>query len=297
MALPYALPADVVRKLDDKPDNYSDAELERFVTRSESASQEWDQTCGTPMRTVRRGAPGAPETYEHHDAEQLQSRPPVRIDLDRDNIVPIDPQQDTVEIRVGRDTWRDISDKEGETYIVDYKRGFLKIFRFLINRTYFQHPSERFLRISYRHGGLGGDRSRGGQTTTINPVDPGETTVAVDNTGRLPRPPFVLSIGAPARAEYVRVTGINSTTDELTVKRGVRRTKSKDYDEGAEVQYVPADVREATAARAAEMLVMDDDEDFAVPDSGDLTSRGERAKKLRMEWENALAQYSNVMKL
>jgi len=90
---------------------------------------------------------------------------------------------------------------------------------------------------------------------------------------------------------------MNSDADELTVTRGERSTTEESHDAGATVQYTPQDVREAVAARAAELLTLDDDARTSVPDDGQLTSRSQRADRFRTEWESACAKHSSVVTL
>lgn len=295
MPLPYCAPEDIRRKLDIPPGKLDRQARRRFATKATSASQEWDATTGSPMRTVRSGAVGAPETWEEHDASHLSGHPPVHVDLDHGDIVPIDAAEgDTIEVRTGRDSWDDVTDERGDSWTLDNRRGQLKIYRFLINRLYFEHQSERFVRITYRHGGLGGGRDQGSTTALAASVTDSDTTLSVDNAGRFPMAPFPVGVGSGPGFEYARVADIDRGADDLTVERGIRTTDADSHDAGATVQYSPADVREAVAAKAAEMLVLDDDRVVSIPDNGQLSGRETRADRFREAFETAAAQYSNV---
>lgn len=296
--LPYCAPTDIRRKLD-LPSGTIDAdERERYATRAAAASQQWDTTTGSPMRTVRVGATGAPETYEHHDATGVSRSPPVRVSLEHGSIVPIDADAgDVIEVRTGRDSWDDVTAEQGDSWTLDNRRGQLKLYRILINRVRFEPTHERFVRLSYRHGGLGGDRESGATASLASDVSESATTLAVDQAARLVEPPFLAAVGDTPSFEYVRVTDVDRDADELTVTRGERSTTTASHDAGATVQYTPQDVREAVAARAAELLTLDDDARTSVPDDGQLTSRSQRADRFRTEWEEACAKHSSVMTL
>jgi len=298
MTLPYCSPEDIRRKLDQPARTLDSAARRRYETRAESASDEWDSATGTPMRTVRVGIAEEPRTWEYHDAHSIGGRPPQQIPLKYDSIVPVDRSAgDRIEIRTGRDSWDDVTDEEGDSWVIDYRRGQIKLYRFLINRLRFEQQSERFIRLSYRHGGLGGDRASGVSAALDADVAEGDTTLPLVNAARFPDAPIVVAVGTTGSFEYVRVTGVDRANDELTVDRGVRATDAQSHSSGADVQYSPTDVREAVAARAAELLTLDDDADTSIPDDGQLTSRSERADRFRTEWEMAAARYSDVMTL
>ena len=299
MPLPYATPEDVARLLDDPPDQISAGRRDEYRARLLRASQKWDQTTGEPMRSVRKGSQNRPETWEHHDVREARSGPPVRIDLDHGEILPIDRDAgDRVEIRKGRDAWDDVTDEEGDTWTLDYRRGELKAYRFLISRAFFEAPHERFLRISYRHGGLGGDRDRGAETTLTAGVTDTDTSLSVADAAVFPHTPFTALVGdASDSPEYALVTAVDSDTDTLTVERGRESTTAVAWDADTTVQYTPADVREAVASKATEQLMMNDDADLSVPDNGNLSSRAERAERLRDEWEETAGKYAGVRTL
>jgi hypothetical protein len=181
--------------------------------------------------------------------------------------------------------------------VLDYRRGELKIYRFLIDRAVFERAAQRFMRITYRHGGLGGDRDRGAETATTASVTSDATTLPVTEASVFPQAPFSALVGSRTAQEVVEVTGVDTDTDELTVARGQEFTTPVTLSSGDTVQYTPADVREAVASKATEQVIMNDDADFAVPDNGNLSSRAERAERLRDEWEQTAATYAGVRTL
>jgi hypothetical protein len=298
MPLPYATPEDVARLLDDPPDQITDKRRTVYQTRVERASQKWDRATGEPMRTIRTGSLDRPETWEQHDVREVRGAPPVRINLDHGDIVPFDRDAgDRLEIRKGRDTFDDVTDEEGDTWVLDYRRGELKIYRFLIDRAVFERAAQRFMRITYRHGGLGGDRNRGAEAETTAAVSGNTTTLPVTDASVFPQAPFSALAGTRTEQEVLEVTAVDTTADELTVERGQEFTTAGDLPTGATVQYTPGDVREAVASKATEQVIMNDDADLAVPDNGNLSSRAERAERLRDEWQQVAAEYSGVRTL
>jgi len=299
MPLPYCTAEDIRRKLDLPTGALDGAERERFNARAEQASQRWDSTTGSPLRTVRKGATEVPDTWEYVDAHGLRRGPPVLINLDHDEVNPIDRAQgDRIEVRTGRDTFTDITAEEGDEYSVVYRDGQLKLYRFLLNRLRFEAQDERLVRLTYRHGGLGGDRESGATTTLTAAASGTDTTLSVTDSARIPPAPLALLLGeSAATAEYIRVTDIDRQADDLTVSRGVRQTTAISHDTGATVQYTPVDVREAVAAKAAETLTLDDEAKLSIPDDGQLTSRTNRADRFRDEWDATTAHYQSVRTL
>ncbi|MFV2065422.1 MAG: hypothetical protein ACC645_00470, partial [Pirellulales bacterium] len=77
-----------------------------------------------------------------------------------------------------------------------------------------------------------------GTSTLVKPVATGATTVHVDDATRFPSAtPFTIRIGD----EQVRVTGVDATTDTLTVERGLRGTATR-RDEPMNTTALAADV-------------------------------------------------------
>lgn len=295
MPTPYALPADVYRKLDLNPDRLDGDTRERLRARLEAVAQEFDRATGAPRREIRVGTPDTPATWEYHDARTVGT-PPVLVDLEHDPVAPIDAAAgDTVELRTGRDTWEDVTAEAGDSFVADYERGQLKLYRFLIHRGFWERPSERFLRITYRHGTLGGRREAGGRTTLTSDVGAGETTLSVADAGALPASPGVCLLGAPPGVEYIRVRSV--ATDTLTVSRGARGTSTLPHDADAPVTYVPPDIRDAVAARVAEQAALFDETQVSIPDDGQLTSRQAKADRFQTEWQQACERYSGVRTL
>jgi hypothetical protein len=297
MSLPYATPEAIQRKLDLPLDQLDTDQRRRYRARASAASDEWDKTTSNPMRSRREGRTEEPSTWAYHSARNRGS-PPIVVVLDHSHIQPIDRAAgDRVEIRTGRDSWDDVTDEAGDEFAMLHERGDLKIFRFLINRVYYEPRDERFIRLTYRHGGLGGNRNRGAETTTDGSVSQGDTTISVTSAGRFPDPPFIADLGAPTEHERVRVIGVDRGADDLTVERGVRGTDDVSHTDGDTVQYSPDDVREAVAARAAELLTLDDDARPSIPNDGQMSSRSTRADRFHREWQDALGRYSEVMAL
>jgi hypothetical protein len=153
------------------------------------------------------------------------------------------------------------------------------------------------MRITYRHGGLGGDRNRGAETEATATVSTSTTALPVAEASVFPQAPFSALVGTRTEHEVVEVTGVDTDADELTIERGQEFTAPVEIATGDTVQYTPADVREAVASKATEQVIMNDDADLAVPDNGNLSSRAERAERLRDEWEQTAAKYSGVRTL
>lgn len=297
MPLPYCTPEDIARKIDQPPDQLNTDQRTRFETRTRAASQRWDRETGSPARQVRVGATDRKATWETHDSPS-RSGFPLTISLNNGDIQPLDSSAgDAIEVRTGRDSYEDITDEEGDEWVLDNRRGQLKLFRFLVRRLHFEGPDERLVRLTYRHGALGGSRDEGAATTLESSVTSGDTTLPTSDPSTFPATPFVAGLGTSAGFEHVRVEEIDIGTGDVTVARGVAQTESDSHPDGATLQYVPPSVREAVAARAAVPVVLDDDARTAVPDDGQLTSRTDRADELREQYRDAARSNSDVLTL
>lgn len=297
MPLPYCTAEDIVRKLDHAPDHLNPDFRTRYETRARAASQRWDRETGSPARQIRVGAADRPETWETHDAPDRSDFPLV-ISLNNGDVQPIEASAgDAIEIRTGRDTFEDVTGEEGDEWIIDNRRGQLKLFRFLVQRLYFESPDERLVRLTYRHGALGGSRDEGAVTTLTSSVTDSDTTLPTNDPSAFPATPFVAALGVSADYEYVRVTDIDTGTGDVAVVRGVDFTDKASRPDGATLQYVPPSIREAVAARAAVPLVLDDDAVTTAPDNGQFAKRNERAEELRAEYRDAARSNSDVLTL
>jgi len=297
MSLPYCTAEDIARKIDQPADRIDADERTRFETRARAASQRWDRETGSPARQIRVGATDRKATWETHDSPS-RSGFPLTISLNNGDIQPLDSSAgDAIEVRTGRDSYEDVTGEEGDEWVIDNRRGQLKLFRFLVRRLQFEGPDERLVRLTYRHGALGGSRDEGAATALTSSVTSGDTTLPTSDPSAFPATPFIAGLGASAGFEHVRVEEIDTGTGGVTVARGVEQTDTDSHPEGAILQYVPPSVREAVAARAAVPVVLDDDARTAVPDDGQLTSRTDRADELREQYRDAARSNSDVLTL
>ena len=294
-APPLAHPVDALRKYN--PDlsmsDLSDDEQADIRARLDAVSNEFEDETGRAVRERRTGAPDEPRTWEYHDARRAPTNFPLRVDLDHDDVVPIDPSQDTIEVRTGRDSWDDITDGENDDWWLDYNDGQLKIFRFLVQRIYWEAPDERYLRATYRYGALGGDTSRGGQTTLSSQISDSATSFDVDDASRLPTTGILLL----GDSEYVRLTDIDYSADTITVDRGVRRTSRSSHNSGATVHYCPERVRDGVAAKTGMEMINTDMWRDKLISTGDEVSLSEKKSDLQDEWETTLANQSGVVRM
>jgi hypothetical protein len=294
MTLPYCTQVDVDRKLDLLNQDYrGTAWADRVRAKIQAVSQRWDARTGTPMRTIRVGSPANPRTYSRHDAGS--TGPPQVVGLDYGHIVPLDASAgDVLEIRVGRDSWDDVTDERGDAWTLDNEAGQLRLYRRLIRRISFEDPAERFVRVSYRAGGLGGDRRRGGQTELDGAIDDTEETLSVAEAGRLPGPGVYLTVGTPTDQEYIRVTDTDYDAGEIAVARGQRATDAVAHDDGATVLYASLNVREAVAAKVAAELVKDEESEIAIPDDGQVVDRTTKAEQWEADWDDAVGAHASI---
>lgn len=154
----YASAEAVLRALDKDLNTVADDLTQRAKTRAEAATQKWINRTGRPFHEHRIGDPDEPRTWEVYDVQDAVSWSPATVFLDNGNPLPLDPDAgDAIEVRDGRDSWRDVTDEEGKSWTLDYRRRRLRVFeRRLVNRPW-DDPNTRFVRLTYRHGPLGED--------------------------------------------------------------------------------------------------------------------------------------------
>jgi hypothetical protein len=308
MPAPYCTIEDVLRRFDPSLDP-SDLDQGNIIgadstaqiqARIRSVSQDWDRDTGTPLRLRREGSPGAPRTYEHHDANPQAARFPLRVDLDHNDIVPFNASAgDAVEIRTGRDSWEDITSGEGEDYVLLYEEGEMKLFQLLVQRVWWEAPDERYLRTTYRYGSLGGSRRRGGETTLSGDVTDAATTLSVADASRLPADGGIFLVAGQDGSdnEYVRATGVDTKADEVSVTRGANGTSATTHSSGAVVHYSPEDVRDAVAGQAAAELVRYDLSLNRTDGENAAISPSTKLDDWQQEYQRVKAQYSAVWRM
>lgn len=156
----YASAEDVLRALDMNPDGAAEHLVDRAAQRAEAATRAWITRTGRPFHAERVGDPDEARSWELHDAHDAGCgrRLPATVKLDQRRILPLDPtEDDALEVRLGRDRWRPVTDDEGGQWTLDYRSGRLKLYRRLWRRVWWDDPTDRILRITYRYGPLGED--------------------------------------------------------------------------------------------------------------------------------------------
>lgn len=301
----YALPVDVLRKFDptlvgtgelennDYIGSSDDQELVR--ARIEGVGDSFEDLTRMAYRERRQGSTDSPSTYEYHDADFRRYQHGVKVWLDNHPVVPIDPEAgDRIEIRKSRERWRDITD-EDSLWEADYESGWLRIYRRRLGAARRgQAWIDRNIRVTYRYGALGGSRNRGGQTTLTEDASEGDSTLTVENPGRLPRSGLLL-VG---NTEYVRFKGANRDTGELQgVTRGVRGTDAVAHSAEDVVHYCPVAIREAIAAKAAVELLEYDDWVDQLVEATDGFATNQKVQEWNSEWEQTLSKHSDAKML
>jgi hypothetical protein len=155
----YASTEKVIRTATDMDPAEADEILQtRAKARAKAATQKWINRTGQPFHPVRVGNIDDPRTWEVYDVEKAVSWWPAVVILDNDSPLPLDPSQgDTIEVREGRDTWEDITDEEGDSWVLDYQQRRLQIYHRNLAFGPYDDPDRRFVRLTYRHGPLGDD--------------------------------------------------------------------------------------------------------------------------------------------
>jgi len=176
----YATTDAVLEALDLNPDTVQDSLSSRAKSRVESATEQWIKETGQPFHPRRVGDPAEPRTWEVYDVQDALSWRPATIILDNDSPLPIDAAEgDTIEVRDGRDTWEDITDEEGDSWTLDYRRSRLRIYERRFAHTPWDDPNKRFVRLTYRHGSLDYDTTVTGENLVEGvPPDVAEAVAA-----------------------------------------------------------------------------------------------------------------------
>jgi len=300
--LHYALPIDVVRRFNPQitQSNLKNWEssseealighedIDKISARVEGIEAKWDRNA-RPMRPVRIGSQDAPIYLSAKGAGF-----PVNAYLDERNILPLDPKEgDFVERRTGRDSWVDITNREGQAWVANYREGTLTIFRLPGHGSLpvLRNYRDRFVRLSYRLG-VGGEYGQAGQTTLTSTLAQSATgTIGIDDASRLPPGGGVMLVDG---AEYIDVSSANHDADKITIRaRGVRATSDAERASGSTIHYCPIDVREAIAAKAAQELVRFDDWTDELVDGGRAVQAERKLDDWESEWTDAVADYSD----
>jgi hypothetical protein len=301
--LRYALPEDAVRRmvgatvprassstiataLDNNNVLGTEDDRETFTTAIEAIESKWDREA-TPMRAVPVGSSTVPKFYS------AKGKPwPVRLYLDHRHIQPIDAAQgDFVEVRTGRDQYKDYTSQEGSAWTADYEKGIIEVYRAPGRGQLpaFHRVREKFLKINYRKA-AGGDFSRAGETTLDSTLASGTTgTVDVADASQLPEAgePFLLG-----GSEYAYISSVDHDNDTITIdERGIRFTTAVQHAAGDAVHFCPIDVRDAVAAMSAARIFETEDLHEAAFD-GDLDAEGKMETWVG-EYNDAVGLYSD----
>lgn len=300
----YAHPLDVIRKFNPRiikdglleGDTYIGTEDDEELVRAriEEVEDLFEDLTRNTFRERRVGHEGQPSTYEHHDADFRRYQHGVKLWLDNRNVIPFDSTEgDRLELRTGRDSWRDITDDEGSMYEADYRSGWVRIFgvyRYLGG--WHKAIMERNVRATYRHGALGGSRNDGGETSLDGQLAQASDTIPVADATRLPRQGLLLVAGE----EYVRFNGHDSNTLQ-NVTRGLRGTDDQDHEDGDQVHYCPPAIRSGIAARAAVELLQYDDWVDSLVEAADGFAKPQKVQDWNEEWETILNKHSEARML
>lgn len=296
----YAHPVDVLRKFSPtvdmsflEEDRYLGShDLEKVVARIEEVEGEFESETRNPQRMDRRGVSGSPSTYEQQDASLWRNQGGVKIWLDNTDVVPLDPGEgDVLELRTGRDSWRDITALEGDRWEMHHRDGWLRVFSRYKRHIWREVARDRIVRTTYRYNGLGGQVGKPGETTLSAgaAADPPEASLEVDDPARLP-PRGPCLVGGD---EYVRIEQ-NDHDGPVAVDRGVRGTEPVALEAGDTVHHCPVDLRSAVAAKAAVELVRYDDHPEELPTPDDSVSHKDKMEDWDAEFERAKRRYSKV---
>jgi hypothetical protein len=296
----YATPLDMLRRFDPQLsqtalDNsgwigFNDEET--AIARLEGVQQDFERDA-RPFREVTTGHGSGSYRYKSAKGRGF----PIHVYLDHFDVVPFDASAgDRIERRTGRDSWIDITNEEGSSWVADYRTGTITLYE-LPGRGHLpmlRRYRDRFIRLSYRHGAPGGRHDAGGQTTLAASLSGSQTgTYDVADAGRLPPGGGTMLLGG---TEYVSVDSVDTAADTVTIgRRGLRGTdESNGWESGDVLHYCPMNVREAVAAMAArEAVLFDDWTDQLVDTGGGAPQPQAKLDDWEREYDHAVARYSD----
>lgn len=241
---------------------------EYFTTTLERAESRWDREA-TPMRAVPVGSDSVPK---YHSAK---GKPwPIRLFLDHMNVHPLDASLgDFLELRTGRDQYKDVTGNEGTVWTADYGEGIITVHRAPGRGQLpsFYRIRNKFAKISY-HISAGGDFSRAGETTISNQLNDSDTgQISVADASRLPDSdePFLLG-----GSEYLFIDNVDHANDTVSIgERGINFTPATSHSSGTTLHFCPAEVRDAVGLIAAVRYTRAEDFNEAMFD-GDIDRDG-----------------------
>lgn len=302
----YAHPVDVLRKFNPTLIAKGDLDSNEYIgttddeelvrARIEGVEDQFEDLTRNAFREQRVGNPGEPRTWEYHEADFRRYQHGVKVWLEHRNALPFDPTAgDTLEIRTGRDRWKDITDQEGELFEANYREGWVRIFSvYRYAGSWRSAALDRNVRMTYRHGSLGGDRDLGGETSLDGQLAESANTISVQDASRLPHRGLLLVGGD----EYVKFSGKDLDAESLTgVSRGLRGTTDQQHADGAQVHYCPVAIREAVAARTAVELLEYDDWVDSLVEASEGFAKPQKVSDWNGEWEQALNKHSEARML
>jgi hypothetical protein len=167
----YALPVDVLRKFDpgltqedlDANALFGNEDTELVRSYIEAAERKFDSRTGHPFRETREGVSGEPRTYEKKDADFWKYQDGTKIWLDHYPAVPLNSAEgDALEIRTGRDNWRDVTDDEGTLHEDYWMEGTITSHAAQYRGTRRNAALQNNIRTRHRYGAFGGHLDEGG---------------------------------------------------------------------------------------------------------------------------------------
>lgn len=293
----YCLPLDVLAKVDP---TFTDAEedfdyntsydevVELIREDVVDASSEFDERTRNPHRLTR-------EYHQYHDANVKGGMGLAKVWLDHRNVLPFDPDEgDSIEVRVGRTEWRDLT-AETNLWELNERKGILRLFirsRGTVKRRWWA-VEDNGVRVTYRHGAWGHNRTAAAQSELSEAAQTDDSDIAVEHPDRFVGGTRTVLVGD----EYMSVRAAPGD-DRLTVEsRGRRRTTESGHDAGEAVHYCPETIRSAVAARAAHKSTVVDNELDVRTDSSDSPRPSDKMEEWQREWETALGKYTEATSL
>ena len=291
----YAHPVDVLRKFNPQmteatldQDDFigGPGDLEQVLARLEGVESQFERLTGRPLREMRVGKTGRNETYEIQGADLRRHQSGIKVWLEHANVMPIDYDAgDRIEIRTGRDNWRDVT-QDTSRFDLNNQKGYIRFYSRYQRNFWRNAIRDAAIRLTYRYGALGSHRDEAGETTLTGDVLEGDTDINVEDSTYLPDRGIV-----KLSNEYVLIE--DNSNDTLTVQRGKRGTTSKGHTTGDVIHYCPLDVREAIAAKTAVELLSYADWVNELVDA-DGMSISDKQETWESEWELILSKYSEV---
>jgi len=292
-----------------------------LLSQISGAEDEFRNATNLGLRVGRAGVPGDVATYKRvtydvkgHEAFKRNwartardYRPTeVETNLPNKRILPIDSSEgDEVRIYRGMDSdtdeaWDDVTSDQGDLWdIIDHRDGTLVIHPVEIHKAMNRSQTgvglgsqlrQVQLKLTYRFGGLGGDRGVFGETSRSGSGEVIDSSATPDSLSVADAGDLVdgSDVTLKVESEYLRAD-IDTDNDTIDVKeRGIRNTTAAAHDAGVDVVFTAPAIRKAVGGRAAAAVIETQRYEQFLPESDPDIDKSELLDRIESTWSDTV---------